>query len=195
MLMPASSRICPASGWRVNSSQAAPRPAIGRYPNLQRGRQQSHRQFHRWPPTQSHIGKRFSQPSLSATWSKAEPSPSPHRRVHQSLGQRAQATFASNIPLRVSLVPPDFEMTIQSVLSRFDLTLSITLSIPSGSVLSKNHIFMRSFFGLPSACETNCGPKADPPMPMTMTFSNKPSPRDLSRMNGRSKSSHFRLSK
>src|SRR5438270_564657 len=48
------------------------------------------------------------------------------------------------MPLRVSLVPPDFEITMVSVSSRCPSSRASTRSNPSGSVLSQKHTFMRS---------------------------------------------------
>ncbi len=70
------------------------------------------------------------------------------------------------MPLRVSFVPPDFEITTVSVSPNFPWSASSTRSMPSGSVLSMKHGFKRSR-DEPSAAATNSGPSAEPPMPMT----------------------------
>src|SRR2546421_347903 len=77
-------------------------------------------------------------------------------------------TSASSIPFRVSFVPPDFETTTTSVWPSSSLIFSKTRSNPSGSVLSKNKMSIGSCRD-PSASETNCGPSAEPPMPMSNT--------------------------
>ena len=77
------------------------------------------------------------------------------------------AAAAASCPLRVSTVPPDFEMTTTRVFARFGPISARTLSKPSGSVLSKKWAFIRSRRGVPSAWLTNCGPRAEPPIPMT----------------------------
>ena len=64
-----------------------------------------------------------------------------------------------NMPLRVSLVPPDLEMMMQSVLFKSLPIVAKTRSIPSGSVLSKKYGFSLSVRGSPKAWATNCGPK------------------------------------
>lgn len=84
------------------------------------------------------------------------------------------AVWASSIPLRVSGVPPDLEMTTASVSPSCPSSAASVRSIPSGSVLSKKNSCILSFLGHPSASATNCGPRAEPPMPMTRQFLNLP---------------------
>ena len=71
------------------------------------------------PPTQSSIGKRLSQPSASAVLSSREPVPV----TATAWGANSSPFFlkkswATSMPLRVSGVPPDLEMTMTSVSSR-----------------------------------------------------------------------------
>ena len=76
------------------------------------------------------------------------------------------------MPLRVSFVPPDLEITTVSVAARPPSVAAIRASsraMPSGSVLSKKNGRSGSR-GEPSASATNCGPSAEPPMPMTRRF-------------------------
>ncbi len=69
------------------------------------------------------------------------------------------------MPLRVSLVPPDLEITTVSVVAKRPCSVASTRSMPSGSVLSKK--WGRSLSWLvPSASATSSGPSAEPPMPM-----------------------------
>ncbi len=69
------------------------------------------------PPTQSHIGKRASQPSDSAVRSSCEPGLVMATACCGKLEARAlrYASATSSMPLRVSGVPPLLEVTTQSV--------------------------------------------------------------------------------
>ena len=115
------------------------------------------------PPTQSSIGKRLSQPSASAVLSSLEPTPV----TATAWGANSSPFFlkkswATSMPLRVSGVPPDLEMTTTSVSSSG--RDSSTLYMPSGSVLSRKNMSSPAA-GMASA--TSSGPRAEPPMPMT----------------------------
>jgi hypothetical protein len=68
------------------------------------------------------------------------------------------------MPLRVSLVAPDFEMTTVNVRPRSPPISAKVRSMPSGSVLSKKKGRIGSS-GEPRAPVTNIGPSAEPPMP------------------------------
>ncbi len=86
------------------------------------------------------------------------------------------------MPLRVSTVPPDFEITTTRV-RRSWLPISFrTRSIPSGSVLSKKwtRILSRPALRRLSAWLTNCGPSAEPPMPITSSSRNFPAGPEIS---------------
>ena len=80
------------------------------------------------------------------------------------------------MPLRVSTVPPDLEITTTSVRLSWPPISFSTRSMPSGSVLSKKWTRIRSRPPLsrPSAELTNCGPSAEPPMPTTSSSRNFP---------------------
>ena len=163
--------FCATSGTRVRSSMAAaparnasmsePCSAIGSSPTALITDVR--------PPIQSGIGKRASQPLASACLSNSLPTPV---TATACLANRsplaANFASASSIPFRVSFVPPDFETTITSVCESSSPILSNTRSKPSGSVLSKKKMSIGSS-GEPSAVDTNCGPSADPPIPMCST--------------------------
>ena len=119
------------------------------------------------PPTQSCIGKRASQSFSSACRSSSLPMPVTATAC-RAKSTRAARYFASasTIPLRVSFVPPDFEMTITSVSSRASFNFPHTRSKPSGSVLSKKNASIGSL-AFPRASATNWGPSAEPPIPMS----------------------------
>jgi len=118
------------------------------------------------PPIQSVIGKRASQPFAPACLSNSLPTPV---TAAACLANRspfaANFASASTIPFRVSFVPPDFETTMTSVCGSPSPILSSTRSKPSGSVLSKKKMSIGSS-GEPRAADTNCGPNAEPPIPM-----------------------------
>ncbi len=165
------------SAWRVSSSQAAapanswsmsmPCRAAGSSPTVAVSLVR--------PPIQSHMGNRFSHPSSSAILSSLLPSPVIATAcLEKSNPATSKAALASSIPFRVSLVPPDLDITITSVLFRLFLIFSRSISLPSGSVLSKNTNLSLFVLGFPKAWPTNCGPKADPPMPMRRRFSKFP---------------------
>ena len=115
------------------------------------------------PPTQSSMGKRATQPSDAATPSNLEPTPvTATACLAKEYPCCAKYACALTMPLRVSGVPPDLEMTTTRVSASG--SCSSTRSMPSGSVLSRK----RMAKPLPgSASATSSGPKAEPPMPMT----------------------------
>ena len=126
------------------------------------------------PPTQSYIGKRASQPFFSAYLIQLAADAGDRDRVlarNPGPLSRKRAS-ASSMPLRVSFVPPDFEITTdERVLAGRRRFSSRTRSKPSGSVLSKKKMSIGSR-AEPSASAMNCGPSAEPPMPMSRTCSN-----------------------
>ena len=72
-----------------------------------------------------------------------------------------KAAAASSMPLRVSTVPPDFEITTTSVCAELAAEPVEHESMPSGSVLSKKwtpHL-VAAALSRPSAWLTNCGPE------------------------------------
>src|SRR5438067_1988934 len=87
------------------------------------------------PPTQSCIGKRASQSFSSACRSSSLPMPVTATAC-RAKSTRAARYFASasTIPLRVSFVPPDFEMTITSVSSRASFNFPHTRSKPKDAL-------------------------------------------------------------
>ena len=116
------------------------------------------------PPTQSSIGKRAMNPCSTANLSSFEPTPVTATACFpKSMPAFSNVAFASSIPLRVSGVPPDFEITSTSV-SASSSVASVS-SMPCGSVLSKNAMGILAFW--PMAWVTSCGPSAEPPMPMS----------------------------
>ena len=78
------------------------------------------------------------------------------------------------MPLRVSLVPPDLEMTTRRVWPKFvaDFGQNLVHAVGIGVVEEINGQFVGR--GWPRAWATNCGPSAEPPMPMTSRFLNGP---------------------
>ena len=72
------------------------------------------------PPTQSHIGKRASQllPAARSCRARSRPASRRPRAAPKSRPLAVYAACATSIPLRVSFVPPDFEMTTVSVCAR-----------------------------------------------------------------------------
>src|SRR6516165_5901993 len=90
------------------------------------------------PPTQSHIGKRANQSFFSACLSRSLPGPVIATACFEKFRSAAlKRASASSIPLCVSFVPPDFEMTTTSVRARSLSILANARSNPSGSLLSK----------------------------------------------------------
>ena len=73
--------------------------------------------------------------------------------------------------------PPDLEITRLSVFPNPAPIARCVRSIPSGSVLSRKNTRILSS-AAPSASAASCGPRAEPPMPITSRFSNF-SPRGL----------------
>ena len=121
------------------------------------------------PPTQSHMGKRLSQPPSTATLSSFDPSPVMATAcLAKSRFLSRKACWVSIMPLRGSGVEPDLEMTSTSVDLSFEPRWSRTRRMPSGSVLSRKCILSLSR-RTPSASATSSGPRADPPMPMEST--------------------------
>src|SRR4030095_9967875 len=121
------------------------------------------------PPIQSCIGNRASQPFFSAYLSRSLPAPVTATACLLNCSAFSlNFTSASSIPFRVSFVPPDFETTTTSVCASSSLIFSKTRSNPSGSVLSTKKSPIGSCRD-PSASETNWGPSAEPPMPMSNT--------------------------
>ena len=163
------------SGTRVAVSQAAaPESIAGKSrPWSAAGRRPTAESSEVRPPTQSHIGKRSSQPPFAATSSSSLCAPVTATACFaNSRPAFRYASAATSIPLRVSFVPPDFEITTVSVAGRPPSVAAIRESSrarPSGSVLSKKNGRSGSR-GEPSASATNCGPSAEPPMPTTRRF-------------------------
>ena len=69
------------------------------------------------------------------------------------------------MPLRVSGVPPDLLVTITRVLLSRSLRRMRIRSIPAGSVLSIKWIDSGGKSAA-NASSTNCGPSAEPPIPI-----------------------------
>ncbi len=122
-------------------------------------------------------GKRASQPSRAATSSSSLCAPvTATACLAKARPARAYASAATSIPLRVSFVPPDFEITTVSVSGRPPSVAAMRESsraMPSGSVLSKKNGRSGSR-GEPSASATNCGPSAEPPIPTARRFVKRP---------------------
>ena len=124
------------------------------------------------PPTQSCIGKRASQPCCSAYLSRSLPTPvTATACLPKSKPAFSKCAWASSMPLRVSFVPPDFEMTMTKVDAISSPIFAKTRSNPSGSVLSKKKMSAGSF-DEPRASAMNCGPSAEPPIPISKRCAN-----------------------
>ena len=121
------------------------------------------------PPIQSCIGNRASHSFFSACLSSSLPTPVTATAclLNRSPFSLNRAS-ASSIPFRVSFVPPDLETTTTSVWESRSFILSKTRSNPSASVLSKKKMSMGAL-AEPSASATNCGPSAEPPIPISST--------------------------
>ena len=118
------------------------------------------------PPIQSYIGKVSSQPFPIAYFSKALPTPvMAIACLAKSKPAFWKANSASFIPLAASGVPPDLEITSTKVVLRRSPKRSSTKSMPSGSELSIK-LILRGTSAWARACATNCGPSAEPPIPM-----------------------------
>ena len=97
---------------RVAASIAQRRRALPECRALQCcGKQADCGEFEVRPPTQSHIGSRVSQPSDPATPSSLEPAPVMAIACGEIEACGLVGGLASSMPLRVSGVPPDLEMT------------------------------------------------------------------------------------
>ena len=121
------------------------------------------------PPTQSYMGNRATHLFSSAYLSKSLPAPvTATACLLNGSCLSLNRSSVSSIPFLVSFVPPDLEITMTSVWESKSSILSKTRSNPSGSVLSKKKMSMGSCDD-PSASATNCGPSAEPPMPMSST--------------------------
>ena len=121
------------------------------------------------PPIQSCMRKRRIQ--LSATECASSLLPTPVMAMAclaKSRPRLANASCASSMPLRVSGVPPDFEMTMARVVGSFAAIDSMVLSMPAGSELSKK---LMDILDPARASATSCGPRALPPMPMMSRWS------------------------
>jgi hypothetical protein len=133
------------SGTRVAASQAAAPESIAGMsrPWSAAGRRPTAESSEVRPPTQSHIGKRSSQPPSRPPRRARCRRPSRRPRASRIRGRPpVRVRRASSIPLRVSFVPPDFEITTVSVAGRPPSVAAIRESsraMPSGSVLSKKN--------------------------------------------------------